>query len=96
MDFFKLSNGDIVAEHNIATAFQVLTGNKACDKPRLYSKFLDRLSKIGHAERCCPTVLELAISGSMAYAWTLYRDQNGGTLADAKKAVESMLETVKK
>lgn len=96
MKFFKLANGDVVLDRNILIAFQVTTGIRACDAPDLYDKFLEGLSVSGYAKLYFPTVIELVLAGHNTYAYALYRDQNSGTLLDAKKAVESMLETVEK
>jgi len=90
MEFYKLSNGDIVRGNYVLMAFQITTGIE-CDKaPELYSEFLRGLSVSGRAIECHPTVQELVAAGNTVNACVLYREQTGCTLSEAKAHIDAM------
>lgn len=94
MEFYKLSNGDIVLESAVSRAFQITTGIPPYDAPDLYSKFLYGLSMSGRAEKYEPSVEELFSGGHTAYAYALYRDKTGCTLQEARQRVNFMMESI--
>lgn len=94
MEFYKLSNGDIIWSHYVSMAFQITTGIKHDKAPKLYSEFLRGLSVSGRAVECHPTVQELITAGNTVHACALYREQTGCTLTEAKEHIDAMKEEI--
>lgn len=94
MEFYKLSNGDIIRSYYVSMAFQITTGIEHDRAPELYSEFLRGLSVSGRAVECHPTVQELVAAGNTVNACALYREQTGCTLNEAKKHIDTMKEKI--
>lgn len=89
--YYKDNHGNIIDNSDIEKAFRIVSGKYRFEDERGYLKFLYGLLGKTVMAVANPCVDEFLAAGAKMMAVKLYRDENGCSLSEARKAVEKKL-----
>lgn len=88
--YYRSFNGDVWDIYDIEKAFYISTGKRAFLCESEFLRFLSDCFGRSIESYFSPSVLGLVKTGEKVKAILLYRDENGCSISEAKKAVEIM------